>query len=88
MPGTPGIQNPFDPENLDVTGDNGQTTPDGIPDGENDFDSDGVSNAAEFAAGSNPLDPTTTGMPVTTPAGLILLSGLLLAGCRRQAHKA
>ena len=43
-----GVQNPFDPANADSTGDNGQNTPDGVPDSLNDYDGDGYSNGGEF----------------------------------------
>lgn len=42
-PSLPGIQNPFDSSNGDTTGDCGNDFPDGIPDGENDYDCDGMS---------------------------------------------
>ena len=44
---TPGIQNPFDANDPDSTGDNRSTGPDGILDGENDWDGDGVLNAED-----------------------------------------
>lgn len=53
-PNVPGIQNPFRPDAWDSTGNNGLLVADGTPDGQNDFDGDGVSNAAEFADGTNP----------------------------------
>lgn len=52
-----GFYNPFDPEDSDSTGDDGATTSDGILDGFNDFDDDGVSNMAEFDLGYDPLGP-------------------------------
>ncbi|MEM7388067.1 MAG: hypothetical protein AAF514_24290, partial [Verrucomicrobiota bacterium] len=55
-PDVPGVQNPFDPFQADTTGDQGQTLPDGIPDGQNDFDGDSVSNAMELLAGSDPIE--------------------------------
>lgn len=54
-PNTPGIQNPFNPVLGDTSGNNGSTVPDGIPDGQNDFDGDGLSNLAEVAFGINPF---------------------------------
>ncbi len=54
-PETPGVQNPFDPSSRDVSGDRGKTRPDRKGDGRNDFDGDGVSNARELAAGTDPL---------------------------------
>ncbi|NIA14434.1 MAG: hypothetical protein GWP08_10150 [Nitrospiraceae bacterium] len=56
---TPGLQNPFDLENADSTGDNFSLGPDGIPDGDNDWDGDGMSNALELTWGFDPLDPAS-----------------------------
>jgi len=56
-PGTPGTQNPFNPDDPDSTGDNGAVGPDGIPDGANDWDGDGMNNKDEFLFGYNPIDP-------------------------------
>jgi hypothetical protein len=55
-PGLPGVQNPFRPDNPDSTGNNRSLEPDGITDSANDFDGDGVTNLAEFNAGTNPAD--------------------------------
>ncbi len=77
-PLTPGVQNPFDPLDIDVSGDNGQNTPDGTPDGENDYDGDGLSNAEELANGSNPLDPHS-GLPALSTLGLAILG--IAMGC-------
>ena len=52
---TAGVQNPFDAMAADSTGDNGSTSPDGTPDGQNDWDGDGRTNAAELGAGTNPI---------------------------------
>ena len=46
-PDTPGLQNPFDPNDSDSTGDNRSTGSDGVVDGENDWDGDGVINAED-----------------------------------------
>jgi DNA-binding beta-propeller fold protein YncE len=51
-----GIQNPFDPANPDVLGDNQSFEPDGVPDGENDTDGDGASNSEEILNGGNLVD--------------------------------
>ena len=53
----PGVQNPFDPDNRDSTGDNSITHGDGVLDGYNDWDGDGIANWDEFALGYNPLVP-------------------------------
>jgi hypothetical protein len=76
-PDTAGVQNPFDPLDPDTTGDNFQDTPDGVPDGENDYDGDGQSNAYELANGSNPLDAASI-VPAVTYVGTVALVALLL----------
>ena len=59
------IPNPFDPYFADATGNYpNSNTPDGIPDGLNDYDGDGQSNACECAYGSDPTDPTSMCTPV------------------------
>ncbi|MGI9241540.1 MAG: YncE family protein [Verrucomicrobiales bacterium] len=63
-PSITGHQNPFQSNSIDSTGDNGSTEPDGVPDGENDFDGDGSSNAAELAAGTNPADNLSVEVPL------------------------
>ena len=55
-PGLSGHSNPFNPDFADVSGNNGSLIPDGIPDGQNDFDGDGTSNSAELINGTNPAD--------------------------------
>ena len=80
-PETPGIQNPFDPYDDDTTGDNGQAAPDGVPDGQNDWDGDGMSNADEFQWGCNPLDADSYAeLPLTRRACLFMSVCLLAAG--------
>ncbi len=54
-PGTPGVQNPFDAFLGDTTGNNGANSPDGVADGQNDYDGDGLSNLVESVFGINPL---------------------------------
>ncbi len=58
---TPGTQNPFDSQVADSTGEDGSESPDGVEDGDNDFDGDGMSNAEEFVFGYNPIDPHSVG---------------------------
>ncbi|MCP4645079.1 MAG: DUF1566 domain-containing protein [bacterium] len=82
---TPGVQNPFDPDNADTTGDNGQVGADGVPDGQNDWDGDGMTNAQEFTWGYDPLDPTSfTEVPAAGAFGLcvLVLLGAGLLGVR------
>lgn len=84
-PETPGVQNPFDPNDPDTTGDNGVLGADGIPDGQNDWDGDGVSNETEFGSGWNPADPLDPGaMPVAGGFGLLALGLLLLWAFARR----
>lgn len=66
-PALTGVQNPFRSDSVDSTGNNGSLVPDGIPDGDNDFDGDGVSNLAEFNAGTNPASnwPATSNLNLT-----------------------
>jgi len=63
-PSIVGHQNPFQGNATDSTGDNGSTVPDGIDDGENDFDGDGMSNEDELAAGTNPADNLSVIIPL------------------------
>ena len=39
-----------------VSGDDGQLKPDGVRDGDNDFDGDGIFNKHELQAGTNPVE--------------------------------
>ena len=64
VPDVPGIQNPFRPDSFDATGNNGLLVADGVSDGQNDFDNDGQSNAAEFVAGTNPADMLAINPPM------------------------
>ncbi|MFT5108724.1 MAG: YVTN family beta-propeller protein [Pseudoalteromonas tetraodonis] len=63
-PSITGHQNPFQDNSRDSTGDNGSTEPDGVPDGQNDFDGDGSTNAAELAAGTNPANNLSVEVPL------------------------
>ncbi|MCP4643594.1 MAG: hypothetical protein GY851_24310 [bacterium] len=74
-PDTPGVQNPFDPNDPDSTGDNGSVGPDGILDGQNDWDGDGMTNADEFTWGYDPLDPASfTEVPISWwPMAFVIL---------------
>lgn len=78
-PNTPGVQNPFDPYRSDSCGDNFDPNPDGVPDGQNDWDGDGVSNETEFLLGSHPFDPESR-LPVAAwpIAGMLLAAGIAL----------
>ena len=58
-PDIPGYQNPFSALLSDTTGNAGSLEPDGIPDGDNDFDDDGIINKAELLAGTNPVENLT-----------------------------
>jgi hypothetical protein len=84
-PDTPGVQNPFSPYVTDATGDNFDPNPDGIPDGQNDWDGDGISNADEFAAGTNPIvsdiEVPVAALPI---AGALLVAGVLVMRRRRN----
>ncbi len=87
-PFTPGVQNPFDPNDPDTTGDNGVLGADGIPDGQNDWDGDGVSNETEFDYGWNPADPLDPGaMPAAGGFGLLALALLLAFAARTRAAR-
>ena len=87
-PDTPDVQNPFDPLDPDSTGDDGQDTPDGTPDGWNDWDGDGMSNRDEFTFGYDPLDPNSWAeVPLVTIVGISALVLLLVAARRRMASR-
>jgi len=78
-PEDPGLQNPFDPQDPDTTGDHGTIGPDGIPDGQNDWDGDGMTNAEEFRWGFNANDAESYGiLPAASVWGLVMLAALLL----------
>jgi hypothetical protein len=87
-PEAPGVQNPFHPLDPDTTGDDFQDTPDGVPDGQNDYDGDGQSNAYELLYGSNPLDasvvvPGVSYLGVVVLLALLTSCGLCYLSCRR-----
>jgi len=84
-PDTPGIQNPFDPNDEDSTGDSGSDEPDGVLDGDNDYDGDGTSNADELALGGNPLDAASF-VPAASLGGLLALGALLAALARKTVR--
>jgi len=71
-PVVPGIQNPFDPDDADSTGDDGQIGGDGTPDGQNDFDDDGDDNGTELISPSG----TPIGLGVA-PTPAIQIWGLI-----------
>lgn len=54
---TPGVQNPFNPNAPDSTGDHYRPGSDGVRDGLNDWDGDRLANDLEFQTGTNPLVP-------------------------------
>jgi len=54
-PTTAGIVNPFDPANPDSAGSNYNPGPDGITDGQGDYNGNGISNAEWIAMGGNPI---------------------------------
>ncbi len=79
-PVMPGIQNPFDPYDPDSTGDNFSIGPDGMLDGWNDWDGDGMTNRDEFTFGYNPIDPDSWAeLPLFGPEGRCLLTLLMAA---------
>ena len=79
-----GTQNPFDPTDPDTTGDSGQDAPDGVSDGANDYDGDGLSNAWELWFGRSPVawndyPYAMEDVPAGTTVGWVVLVLLLLA---------
>ena len=87
-PGVPGIQNPFDPASDDSTGEHFSPEPDGTPDGHNDWDGDGMSNADEFTWGSNPIDPDDIAqLPAVSRYECALVVLLSLAAWAVQSHR-
>ena len=72
-PATPGVQNPFNPYVADSTGNNFDPNPDGIPDGDNDWDGDGVNNKTEFQLGTNPMVSNNHVPLAALPVGLCVL---------------
>jgi len=83
-PDTGGVQNPFNPLAPDSTGDSFQDTPDGIRDGLNDWDGDGMSNADEFRFGYDPIDPMSWGeVPALTFIGAVALALLVVTAAKR-----
>lgn len=75
---TEGTQNPFDPWNSDSTGDDGYQGSDGVPDGQNDWDGDGIPNKLELELGLNPMDATSNAkLPLGILCTTILLASML-----------
>ena len=85
-PDTAGVQNPFDPLDPDSTGDNFSDEPDGVPDGQNDYDGDGQTNEYELRYRANPLDPASR-VPALTLLGLCTLGTALLALAWRESRR-
>jgi uncharacterized delta-60 repeat protein len=84
----PDIQNPFHPLDPDTTGDDFQNSPDGVPDGQNDYDGDGMTNRDEFTFGYDPLDPGSWAeVPVVTVIGLCALAFLAIALWLRMRYR-
>jgi hypothetical protein len=72
--------NGFDPVDDDEMGDDGATGPDGTPDGENDWDGDGISNEDEESGGT---DPQVSDVPVASVFALLVLAlALCVIGLR------
>jgi len=88
-PESPDVQNPFEPYKPDSTGDDFSDVPDGVRDGQNDYDGDGMTNAEEFTFGYDPLDPESWAeVPGLTVVGGIVLAVLAIAAYwRRRASK-
>ena len=85
-PYTYGVQIPFDPDVADSTGDEFDPSPDGIPDGQNDWDSDGLSNADEIEWGNDPTDPlSSTEFPLSWWAAAVALLSIGLLLLRTQS---
>jgi hypothetical protein len=82
-PVEPGIQNPFDPDDSDSTGNDEFAGPDGKEDGENDWDGDGGTNLEELTNGTNPTNPQSY-MPAISGAGLGALAAFLALAARRR----
>ncbi len=79
------VQNPFNPSDPDSTGNSFSEGPDGIPDGLNDWDGDGMTNADEFMWDYDPTDPESWGeVPAIASIGLFLLVVFLVAATRRR----
>ena len=89
-PYTPGLQNPFDPLDPDSTGDDFSNVPDGVPDGQNDYDGDGQTNEYELRWGpyvGNPLDPAVTVPALAMAALCMLVTVIIVAGSRKVRHE-
>jgi len=87
-PDIPGVQNPFDPEDPDSTGDFFVEGPDGIPDGRNDWDGDGMINRLEFVFGYNPTDPESWAeLPALTMTGISALMLMVLAAAGKRLRR-
>jgi hypothetical protein len=80
--------NPFDPTDPDSTGDNFEVGPDGVRDGWNDWDGDGVNNAHEFRFGYDPTDPDSwPALPALTTTGISALVLVLVLATRKRTRR-
>lgn len=99
-PDTPGHQNPFDPHNPDTTGDYDpeypetlltRDEPDGIRDGLNDYDGDGLKNSIDGICrwpSRSPIIPAPISVAVTAVVVALLATLLGLRRLRRRARPA